>query len=54
VNYLFVLAAVLAAIHACTFACWLWRKGNTLGAVGVGILVAINLALPIYRIVSAS
>ncbi len=53
-NYLFVLAAVLAGIHACTFAYWLWRKGNTLGALGVCILIAINLALPIYRIVSAS
>jgi len=53
VNYLFVIVATLAGIHAYTFARWLWQEGNTLGAVGVYILIAISLALPIYQIITA-
>lgn len=52
-NYFFLVIAVFVSIHAYTFACWLRQKGNTLGTVGVFILIAVSLALPIYRIMSA-
>lgn len=50
--YLFLIAAVLAGIHGYTFARWLRQKGNTKGAIGVAILTAVSLALPIYRIIN--
>ena len=53
-NYIFLIAAVLAGIHGYTFARWLWQKGNTLGAVGVSVLIAVCLALPIYQIIVTS
>lgn len=51
-NYIFLVVAVLAGIYAYTFARWLRQKGNTLGAVGVCLLIAISLALPVYRMMS--
>lgn len=51
-NYFFLLAAVLAGIHAYTFARWLRKEGNTLGTVGICLLIAICLALPLYRIIT--
>lgn len=52
-NYFFLIAAVLASIHGYTFARWLWQKDNTIGAVGVSLLIAACLALPIYRMINA-
>lgn len=52
-NYFFLVASVLAGIHGYTFARWLWKKDNRLGAVGVSILIVVNLLLPIYRIINA-
>lgn len=52
-NYFFLIAALLAGIHGYTFARWLWQEGNGLGAIGVSILIAISLVLPIYRIINA-
>jgi len=52
-NYAFLVTAVLAGIHGYTFARWLWQQGNKVGAIGVSILIAASLALPIYRIINA-
>lgn len=52
-NYFFLIVAVLAGIHGYTFTRWLWQEGNTSGAIGVSILIAVSLALPIYRIINA-
>jgi hypothetical protein len=52
-DYLFLLAAVLAAIYGYTFALWLGKNGNKVGAIGVFVLIVISLALPIYRIIIA-
>jgi len=52
VNYFFLIAAIMACIYAYTFARWLQQKGNTLGALGIFLLIAISLALPIYRMIS--
>ena len=52
-NYFFLLFAGLAGIHAYTFARWLWKNGNSLGAVGIYVLIMISLILPAYRIISA-
>ena len=51
-SYFFLIVAVLASIYAYTFARWLRQKGNTLGAVGVYLLIAISLALPGYRMMN--
>lgn len=50
-NYLFLLAAGVAGAHAYTFARWLWKNGNSLGAVGVYVLIVISMILPMYRII---
>lgn len=52
VSYLFLLVAGLVGIHAYTFGQWLWKNGNSLGAVGVYVLIIISLILPAYRIIS--
>lgn len=51
-NYLFLVAAILAGIHGYTFARCLWQQGHTSGALGVSVLIVASLALPIYRIIS--
>lgn len=54
VEYLFLLIAGLASIHAYSFAQWLWKNGNSLGAVGIYVLIIIALSLPLYRIISVN
>ena len=52
-DYIFLISAMFAGIHGYTFARWLGGEGNTLGAVGVSVLIALTLALPVYRIINA-
>lgn len=52
-HYLFLIAAMLVSIYCYTFARWLKDNGNTLGMFGVYILIVINLALSIYRVIYA-
>ena len=49
-DYLFLLVAAFAGLHALTYARWLKNNGNKTGAVGVFILVLIALALPVSRL----
>jgi multidrug transporter EmrE-like cation transporter len=51
-NYMFLAAAILSGIHGYTFCQWLWKNGNSLGAIGVLVLILISVALPIYRIIN--
>ena len=51
-DYYFLLAAVLTGIHGYTFAQWLWKGENMLGAVGVFVLIVISVMLPVYRILN--
>jgi hypothetical protein len=53
-NYIFLAGALLAGFHGYTFSQWLWKNGNTLGAIGVFVLVLMSLALPIYRIIDSA
>ena len=46
-----LVAVVLVSIHAYTFARWLGQAGNARGAIGVYVLIAVSLALPIYRMI---
>lgn len=48
-----LVAIALIGIHAYTFARWLRKEGNTRGAIGIYVLMAVCLALPIYRIIRA-
>jgi len=51
-DYIFLAAAIVSGFHGLTFSQWLWKNGNTLGAVGVFVLILISLALPIYNIMT--
>ncbi|MGI6092829.1 MAG: hypothetical protein GX348_01540 [Veillonellaceae bacterium] len=50
-DYISLLIAVLAAIHAYTYAKWLKENENKAGAYGVYVLILTGLTLPVYRIV---
>ena len=52
-NYLFVVAVVLISIYSYTFARWLGVNGNKLGMFGVFFLIVIDLALSVYRVITA-
>ena len=52
-DYLFLIAAILAGFHSYTFSQWLWRNKNRTGAVGVLLLVIICTAIPVFRIVNS-
>lgn len=49
-EYLLMIATILAGIYTYTFARWLQRGGNTTGALGMYAMVAASLALAVYRI----
>ncbi|MDF2634407.1 MAG: hypothetical protein K0R78_1281 [Pelosinus sp.] len=51
-DYMFLAAAIVSGFHGYTFSAWLWKNENTVGAIGVTLLILICLALPIYRIFS--
>lgn len=49
-DYIYIALSALAGFHALTYARWLKRGGNKLGAWGVLALVLFGLALPVYRL----
>ncbi len=49
-EYLFLLATILASVYTYTFARWLQRGGNRIGALGMYAMVAASLTLAVYRI----
>jgi drug/metabolite transporter superfamily protein YnfA len=50
IDYLFLAAALFAAIHAFSYAVWLRRNGNIRGAIYVFVLIVIAVVLPVYQI----
>lgn len=50
-DYIYIALTALAGFHALTYARWLKKEGNQLGAWGVMALVLAGLALPVYRLV---
>lgn len=51
-NFVLLLFALLASVHGLSFCLWLKKNGNRLGAFGVFVLAFLNIALPIYRMIS--
>jgi uncharacterized membrane protein YjdF len=49
-EYIFLLAAVAAGLHAYSFARWLLRDKNKSGAILVLFLIMLSLGVPVYRI----
>ena len=50
-DYVFLLLALLASVHGCSFCLWLKKNGNRLGAFGVFVIIFLNIVLPIYRMI---
>jgi hypothetical protein len=51
-EYIFLIAAIAAAIHACSFARWLWNNDNKSGTIIVSFLIVISLGVPVYRMMT--
>lgn len=52
-EYFYLIAALVAGVHAYTYGQWLKTQGNRAGAVAVFLLVVLSVALPVYRIITA-
>lgn len=52
-DYMYLIVAILAGVHAYTYGRWLKGQGNKLGAFAVYLLTAATVALPIYRLITA-
>ncbi|MBC8014432.1 MAG: hypothetical protein H7X79_01645 [Sporomusaceae bacterium] len=52
-DHILLVPIILVGIHAYTFARWLSQEGNTRGAIGMYVLIAVSLALPVYRMLRA-
>lgn len=52
-EYILLLAAIAAAIHAFSFARWLGHNGNKAGTILVLFLIMLSLGVPVYRMVTA-
>jgi hypothetical protein len=52
-EYIFLLAAIAAAIHAYSFARWLGNNGNPSGTIIVLFLIMLSLGVPVYRMLTA-
>jgi len=48
-DYIYLGVGAVIGFHALTYAKWLKDNGNTLGAIGIVILVMTGLALPLLR-----
>jgi uncharacterized membrane protein YraQ (UPF0718 family) len=51
-DYMFLAVAILAGFHGYTFSQWLWKNENTVGAIGVFLLIMVCNALPLFRIMT--
>ena len=52
--YLFLLVAICAAIYAVSFALWLQKNGNPVGAYSVLCIAVIGVALPLLQVLHIS
>lgn len=52
-EYIFFFIAIFAGLHALTFARWLRLGGNKAGALGVWVIIAVCVTLPLYRLLNA-
>lgn len=52
--YLFLLVAIVAAIYATTFARWLQKNGNFVGAYWVLFITALGVVLPLLQVLHIS
>ena len=52
-EYIFPGLALLAGAHSYTYARWLRQRGNSKGWIGVLLLTAAGVGVPLYRIFTA-
>jgi len=52
-EYIFLFAAIAAAIHAYSFGRWLGHNGNKSGTLFILFLIMISLGVPVFRIMTA-
>jgi len=52
-EYIFLLAAIAASIHAYSFARWLGHNGNKSGKLLIMFLIMLALGVPVYRMLIA-
>lgn len=50
-DYVILAITLGGACYAYGFARWLRQQGNITGTIGVAIIVAASVALPVYRII---
>ncbi|HWR45454.1 hypothetical protein [Sporomusa sp.] len=50
-DFAFLLVAILAGIHACSYALYEKKQGNTVGAFGVLLLALASIGVFVYRVV---
>lgn len=50
-DYFYIVINIIAGFYVYTYAKWLRQQGNAFGAFGVLLIVALSVAVPIFRIV---
>lgn len=53
-EYIFPALSLLAGFHAYTYARWLKKQGNRLGALGVLGLTAAGVSVALYRLFASA
>ena len=48
-DYIFLFVGIVGGFHALTFALWLKKHGNLIGAAVVAGIAAGGIGLPLYR-----
>ena len=49
-DYVFLIATILASIYTFTYARWLQNNGNKVGALGMYVMIMGGIALAAYRV----
>lgn len=52
-TYIMIGIALIAGIHAYSYARVLKQEGNTMGALVVFLFISASLVLPVYRMITA-
>lgn len=52
-TYIMIAIALVAGIHACSYAMVLKHEGNITGALVVFLFVSASIVLPVYRMITA-
>lgn len=50
-DYVYVIAAVIASVYLVTYGLWIKKNGNRAGAIFVFCLALLCIGLPIFKIV---